>query len=1257
LYRSDRELIVTNEYVSDLDSSLKGSNDATISADTKVTLVDAALEYTDTTALYIIGNALADTLIASNNGDTLYGGGTKADTLVGGEGADKFVYKAGDGADVIVDYDPEKDQIYFLDTATTIASSTLNTKTGAVVFNITDQAGKNKSSITIQNAQYKPITFQNENGLITKQVFGNKNYEIQSTDVTTTATIDVTANTAVVTLDGSNINDPLYLIGNSANNLIIGGGGDDTLQGKTGKDTMTGGNGSNIFAFGSNDGTANWITDYGDHDTLMAISGAVTSVATIKNSSDMTATIGKTKVRIKDLKGNKLTVVDSLGSASSQVVGVNLIDVSNDDIITDGATLNTAINTNLITINAAAVTKDFAIVANAKNNYIVTGDSNETISTGAGKDTIEVSPVSGKTITIKDYTAGSDVLKLSNGTTIDNATIVAASGDIAEHVQLTIKNSSNTSNVDVFGTITTNKKNVKSYGKITVNDGDGNTFAQAFGGTAITVANGDGATIDATVNPTVANIYAGKRSKSVTIIGNSNNNSITGGTKGDTIIAGSTGDTLNGAAGNDMLISTISGSVTMIGGAGADTIQAHSSDNYITTGAGKDVIVISTGDTGTDIISDYAAGSDKISLDGTMSLSNASLDGTSVVLTFKDSGSTNKVLKLTNMRDKKITIVDKDGNFTSQPYAASTLTIVNSDGDTIDASTDANSDVTTINAKKRSKAVNIIGNVKDNSIIGGSKGDTLSGGSGGTNTLTGGKGNDFFVYEGGDVIITDYSVAKNNADEIVLADGLTLKNLSAVNNDYYYVDGKDVVFVVSDSSDTVGTINVKNGKDKAITFNGSASSYSKTYNDYTEKVFAKKDSTNTYTASSEDSRIKTINAKSKSTAVYIIGNNFADGTISTITGSAKIDTLQGGSGNDSLIGGKGADIFVFSDGSDTISDYVVGTDIVSITGTSVNATPTYEGNYLKVTTANNGTLYINNAKNKKGVEQKIKFMENGVVTSQVYGLSTVSIGANDGATISANTTINKAVTTLDANKRKTAVVLVGNSNNNTLIGGSGADSLYATSGDNSLVGGVGKDTMIGGSGKDTFYGGAGDDVVSLASSHDNSVINYNAGNDIVYSFGTGDVIKVADNQKIETATEVTAGTEYKLIVKNNKGKSVGTIDLKNSSSAFTLTEETGNPVIDNKKQIATTTKTWYVEVGGVKAAYKTEATTASTKADSFVEHDFEELIADDNFATTNDLDNILSTSADSTAITGEIINPIDSTSLTNVTASITKKKK
>ena len=67
----------------------------------------ASYQHVDASAVQldisITGNALMNSLKGGKGNDTLQGGGSN-DTLTGGDGADIFVYKSGDGNDVITDY-------------------------------------------------------------------------------------------------------------------------------------------------------------------------------------------------------------------------------------------------------------------------------------------------------------------------------------------------------------------------------------------------------------------------------------------------------------------------------------------------------------------------------------------------------------------------------------------------------------------------------------------------------------------------------------------------------------------------------------------------------------------------------------------------------------------------------------------------------------------------------------------------------------------------------------------------------------------------------------------------------------------------------------------------------------------------------------------------------------------------------------------------------------------------------------------------
>ena len=106
-------------------------------------------------------------------------------------------------------------------------------------------------------------------------------------------------------------------------------------------------------------------------------------------------------------------------------------------------------------------------------------------------------------------------------------------------------------------------------------------------------------------------------------------------------------------------------------------------------------------------------------------------------------------------------------------------------------------------SSKRTGAIKIIGNEKNNSIAGSTGNDTLDGGAG-NDTLTGGKGNDIFIYSGGADVITDYDVK----DKISVESSLSYGGYSISNGDVILGYG------------TNNSLTIKDGADKQITFDG-----------------------------------------------------------------------------------------------------------------------------------------------------------------------------------------------------------------------------------------------------------------------------------------------------------------------------------------------------------------------------------------------------------------------------------------------------
>ena len=95
------------------------------------------------------------------------------------------------------------------------------------------------------------------------------------------------------------------------------------------------------------------------------------------------------------------------------------------------------------------------------------------------------------------------------------------------------------------------------------------------------------------------------------------------------------------------------------GGKSADIIYGNAGKDTVALGGGADTYVYSYGD---DFIQDYTAGQDKIKLDGN-TITGSKLSGSNVILQTYGGSITVK-----NGKNKKITVVDTDGNETSKVY-------------------------------------------------------------------------------------------------------------------------------------------------------------------------------------------------------------------------------------------------------------------------------------------------------------------------------------------------------------------------------------------------------------------------------------------------------------------------------------------------------------------------------------------------------------------------------------------------------------
>ena len=561
---------------------------------------------------YIKGGAGADTL---DDGNATSTGTTTVkvtdNTLTGGKGKDTFVYHGGNA--VITDYAAGQDVINIARNDYT----TYHISGSDVVFYFSDTT----NSLTVKNTKGKKITTNINNKGDTTDTYNDYEETVisanadsivsgLSSDLTTFVSFDASKRTA---------KKPIFITGNTKNNVIKGGAGDDTLTGSsTGSgttviktnDTLTGGKGKDTFIYTGGNVV---ITDYTAGQDTIQIAGVSYSSYQVKDK-DVVLSFGANTLTVSNGKDKSIDFATVAGAVAPTIATFN--DYS-EKIFTKSDNASYVADSDVVTISAAKMSAAMTITGNAKDNVITGGSKaddidglsgnnfinggkgndtlrggkgNNTLTGGAGKDVFIIAADSNNTIT--DYTAGQDIISLESGV---NVTAVTLSPGGSDYI-FTVGSAANASST--LRIVNGIKKGTPQ--KITFETFDGKSTSQVYGQKALSIANTDGDTIDLNnnVNSSVRSVDASKRSKTgIYINGNANSfgNTLIGGSKADTIYAYETKSTINGGKGDDEIAAGIHGS-SISGGAGNDDILVLGGNNNILGGDGNDTIYLETSD-------------------------------------------------------------------------------------------------------------------------------------------------------------------------------------------------------------------------------------------------------------------------------------------------------------------------------------------------------------------------------------------------------------------------------------------------------------------------------------------------------------------------------------------------------------------------------------------------------------------------------------------------------------------------------------
>ncbi len=245
-------------------------NKTTLTIDDKTTVYDGAtidlrlvstmIKEIDTSksevALNLIGNANANILRAGDYGSTLDGGGG-ADKLYGGSGSDVFLYREGDGNDVVYSLDGGQGDYVVLEGVTTLEAKNISESANKIVMTL----GKQK--LTLDNPKGE-VKFVDGDGKILYKMGVNLPEGVEYVKNKTAVTIAKGADVAVLdagelfsavkTVDATKFDKPIELIGNAQKNELWAGDYGSTLDGSAGDDKLYGGAGVDHFVYTAGEG-------------------------------------------------------------------------------------------------------------------------------------------------------------------------------------------------------------------------------------------------------------------------------------------------------------------------------------------------------------------------------------------------------------------------------------------------------------------------------------------------------------------------------------------------------------------------------------------------------------------------------------------------------------------------------------------------------------------------------------------------------------------------------------------------------------------------------------------------------------------------------------------------------------------------------------------------------------------------------------------------------------------------------------------
>ncbi|TWB46390.1 Ca2+-binding RTX toxin-like protein [Rhizobium sp. ERR 922] len=960
----------------------------------------------------LIGGAGND-ILDGYLGDDQLDGGTGSDTLRGGLGNDTYIYRAGYGADTIIEAPSEgaTDTLKLFGIAPSDVTFVRDGSNLKIAFN-----GRPGDQLTFVNATTSPLEFDQ---------YGIERIQFEDGTVWDANILRQKSIYAKAT-DGNDV-----LTGSAGSSEFGGGKGDDVLN-------AAGGNDSYVYARGDGNDTIIEDTWSGSNDTLRFTNVNPTDVRLARDGNDLTVLIAESAPGAGD--AGSILIKNTINENSEQ--GVEKITFA------DGAVWTITQIRAMVIDQAGTAGND--TIAGTNTADLLTGRAGDDTLNGGGRDDSYVyARGDGNDTIIEDaWSGGNDTLRFTNVNPTD-VKFVRNGNDLMVAIAESAAGAGNSGSILIKNTLNDNSE--QGIEKIVFADGTAWSRAE-FRAKIIDEAGTAGN--DAIVGTNVSDVLTGRAGDDTLNGGGRDDTYVYArGDGNDTIVE----DTWSGANdalnlsnlnpadvklvrnGNDLRVD-IAESAPGAGDAGSVLLkntlndnseqgvekitfadgtiwtraqframvidQAGTADND--TIAGTNVADILTGRGGDDSLN--AAG-------GNDTYVYARGDGNDTIVEDTWSG-TADTLNLSNLKPADVRLV-RNGNdmrvdiAESAPGAgdAGSVLLKNTLNDNseqgVEKITFADGTIWT-RAQFRVMLLEQSATVANDMINGFNVADTISGGRG-DDTLNGGTGNDTYVYargDGNDTIIEDVRSGGN--------DTLRFSNINAA--DVKLVrNGNDLTVVVAESAPGAG--------------DGGAILVKNTLNDYAEQGLE----TIVFSDGTTWSR-----AQMNANVLYVAGTSGND----TIVGSNGADLIFAGAGNDTLQGLQGNDTYIYAlgDGNDIIDEQTSGSDVDVLRLTDFVRTdvrferPSNAINDIVVRVLATGeTITLKNQLNPAGGVETILFKD----------------GASIGGAAGVLDTLLKAES-----------AIYGTNGNETISGTAESDTIVAGLGDDRINSGGGGDVVI-----------------------------------------------------------------------------------------------------------------------------------------------------------------------------------------------------